>query len=27
VYRIEVSLWEVDRWRPWILPNPIYVRA
>ncbi|HEX9284923.1 MAG TPA: hypothetical protein VF879_04560, partial [Nitrospirales bacterium] len=27
VYRIEVSLWVVDRWRPWILANPIYVRA
>ena len=27
VYRIEVSLWVVDRWRPWIFSNPIYVRA
>ena len=27
VYRVEVSLWVVDRWRPWILANPIYVRA
>jgi hypothetical protein len=27
VYRIEVSLRVVDRWRPWILSNPIYVRA
>jgi hypothetical protein len=27
VYRIEVSLWIVDRWRPWIFSNPIYVRA
>jgi hypothetical protein len=27
VYRIEVSLWVMDRWRPWILANPIYVRA
>jgi hypothetical protein len=27
VYRIEVSLWVVDRWRPWIFANPIYVRA
>jgi len=27
VYRIEVSLWVVDRWLPWIFSNPIYVRA
>ena len=27
VYRVEVSLRVVDRWRPWILANPIYVRA
>jgi len=27
VYRVEVSLWVVDRWRPWIFANPIYVRA
>ena len=27
VYRIEVSLRVVDRWRPWIFANPIYVRA
>ena len=27
VYRIEVSLRVVDRWRPWIFSNPIYVRA
>ncbi len=27
VYRVEVSLKVVDRWRPWILANPIYVRA
>lgn len=27
VYRIEVSLWVMDRWRLWILANPIYVRA
>jgi hypothetical protein len=26
VYRVEVSLWVVDRWRPWIFANPIYVR-
>lgn len=27
VYRVEVSLKVVDRWRPWIFANPIYVRA
>ncbi len=27
VYRVEVSLRVVDRWRPWIFANPIYVRA
>lgn len=27
VYRMEVSLWVVDRWRPWVFTNPIYVRA
>jgi hypothetical protein len=27
IYRIEVSLRVVDRWRPWIFSNPIYVRA
>ncbi len=27
VYRVEVSLNVVDRWRPWIFANPIYVRA
>ena len=27
VYRTEVSLPVVDRWRPWIFSNPIYVRA
>ena len=27
VYRVEVSLRVVDRWRPWIFSNPIYIRA
>ena len=27
VYRVEVSLKVVDRWRPWIFANPIYLRA
>ena len=27
VYRVEVSLKVVNRWRPWIFANPIYVRA
>lgn len=27
VYRVEVSLKVVDRWRPWIFANPIYIRA
>jgi hypothetical protein len=27
VYRVEVSLRVVDRWRPWIFANPIYVGA
>lgn len=27
VYRVEVSLRVVDRWRPWVFANPIYVRA
>ena len=27
VYRVEVSLRVVDRWRPWIFANPIYVRV
>jgi hypothetical protein len=27
VYRVEVSLMVVDRWRPWIFANPIYVEA
>ena len=27
VYRIEVSLRVVNRWRPWIFSNPIYVRT
>jgi hypothetical protein len=27
VYRVEVSLRVVDRWRPWIFANPIYVQA
>ena len=27
VYRVELSLRVVDRWRPWILSNPIYLRA
>jgi hypothetical protein len=26
VYRVEVSLRVVDRWRPWIFANPIYIR-
>jgi len=24
---VEVSLRVVDRWRPWIFANPIYIRA
>jgi len=27
VYRVEVSLKVVNRWRPWIFANPIYVRT
>lgn len=27
VYRVEVALKVMDRWRPWIFANPIYVRA
>ena len=27
VYRVEVSLRVMDRWRPWIFANPIYVRG
>jgi hypothetical protein len=27
VYRVEISLRLVDRWRPWIFANPIYIRA
>jgi hypothetical protein len=27
VYRVEVSLKVVDRWRPWIFANPIYVKT
>jgi hypothetical protein len=27
VYRVEVFLYVVDRWRPWIFSNPIYIRS
>jgi hypothetical protein len=27
VYRVEVALRVLDRWRPWIFANPIYIRA